>query len=342
MNFKKLNKTYIIAEIGVNHNGDIKLAKRLIAKAKEAGADAVKFQTFKASTLALENTKKTRYQKINTKKPDENHFDMLKKLELKFSDFVKLKKFSKIKKIDFISTPYDIESAKFLLKIGVKVIKVSSADLVDIAMNRYLSKKKCSVILSLGMANLDEIKELLHIYKNKNKNNIALLHCISNYPCSLKSINLNFLKTLKKTRLVFGFSDHSISDLPSVMTIALGGKIVEKHITLNKNMKGPDHKSSLNIIELKKFINNLRNAELILGKNVKICQKEERDMKRISRKSILSKKDILKGEVFTNNNITFKRPGSGLSPLQYLDKILGKKAKTLIKKDTQIKINNFK
>ena len=341
MNFKKLKKTYIIAEIGVNHNGNIKLAKKLIVKAKEAGADAVKFQTFKASNLALKNTKKTKYQKINTKKLKENHFDMLKKLELKFSDYIELKRFSKTKRIDFISTPYDVESAKFLLKIGVKVIKVSSADLVDLSMNRFLSKKKCSVILSLGMADLNEIKKLLIVYKNKNKNEVALLQCVSNYPCSLKSINLNFLKTLKNTKFSFGFSDHSASNLPSIMTIALGGKIIEKHITLSKKMKGPDHKSSLDISEFKKFVSDLRNAEIILGKNVKICQNEEKDMKKISRKSILSKIDIYKGDVFSTKNITFKRPGGGLSPLEYLDKVLGKKAKIFIKKDAQIKIGNF-
>ncbi len=341
MNFKKLKRTYIIAEIGVNHNGSLNLAKKLILNAKKAGADAVKFQTFKTENLAHPKTEKTIYQKKNTSDKKENHFQMLQKLELDFSKFVTLKKFSKKLNIGFISTPYDVESAKFLKKIGLKIIKVSSADLVDVSLNKFISSTDCSVILSLGMANMKEINKTLKLYKNKNKNKIALLHCVSNYPCKLSSINLSFLKQLKKMKYTYGFSDHSLSNLPAVMTIAMGGKIIEKHFTLNKKMTGPDHRTSLDFEELKKFINDLRESELILGKNIKICQKEEINMKNISRKSIIAKHQINKGEKFNYKNLGFKRPGKGLSPLDYFDKIIGKRAKFSIRKEAIIKRKHF-
>jgi N,N'-diacetyllegionaminate synthase len=342
MNFKKIKKTYIIAEIGVNHNGSLNLAKKLIYLAKKAGADAVKFQTFKAINLADKNTKKTIYQKKNTRNSKENHYEMLSKLELSNYDFVILKKFAKKNKIDFISTPYDIESAKFLNKLGLKILKVASADLVDVTLNKYLANTNCAIIISLGMASLDEIKRSLEIYGNKKNSKLCLLHCVSNYPCSDSSINLLFLKSLENMGYTYGFSDHSLSDLPSIMTVALGGKVIEKHFTINKNMRGPDHKSSLNFKEFKKFVLNLRKAEKILGKNIKFCQKEETNMKKVSRKSIFTKLDIKKNNKFLEKNIQFKRPGTGLIPLDYLNKIIGKKAKKDLKKNQMLKIRDVR
>ncbi len=341
MNFKNLKKIYIIAEIGVNHNGNLKLAKKLILNAKKAGANAVKFQTFKAEQLALPDTKKTQYQKKNTDNSGENHFQMLKKLELSFRDFKILKKFSDSNKIDFISTPYDIKSAAFLKKIKLKIFKVASADLVDIELNKYLAKNVPSVILSLGMANKDEINKILKIYRKKNKKNIALLNCVSNYPCKLKSMNLNYFYSLKKKGYVYGLSDHTKSNIASIVTASLGGMVIEKHFTLNKNLKGPDHRSSLNYKEFKQFTSDIRRAEIVLGKNIKICQLEEENMKLISRKSIVTSKYIKKGEMFSRNNICLKRPGTGLNPLYYYDKVLTKKSKSFLDKDTIVKIKHF-
>ena len=191
------------------------------------------------------------------------------------------------------------------------------------------------------MSNQDEIKKILKIYRKKNKKNIALLNCVSNYPCKLKSMNLKYFHSLKKTGYVYGLSDHTKSNIPAIVTVSLGGMVIEKHFTLNKNMKGPDHRSSLNYKEFKHFISDIRRAEIVIGKNIKICQLEEKNMKLISRKSIVTSKCIKKGEMFSKENICLKRPGTGLNPLYYYDKVLKKKSKNFLGKDAIIKIKDF-
>lgn len=337
MNFSKLSRVYIIAEAGVNHNGSLKRAFAMIKSAKKAGADAIKFQSFSADKLALKQTPKTKYQTKNLKSKITHH-KMLKGLEFNNKQIQSLiqkcRKFS----IDFLSTPYDVGSAKFLLKQNIKTIKIASADIIDVHLHKFLSKKKCSLILSTGMSNLNEINQALKFYKNFNKGNICLLHCVSNYPCSNSSLNMRGMLLIKKFGYEIGFSDHTDNDVASILSIPMGCKVIEKHFTLDKKLAGPDHKASLNIKELKKFIFNIRLAEKSLGKKIKKCQAEEIDMKYVSRKSLVTSKNIHKGKKITYSDIKLMRPGFGISPFK-LKKIINKTATKDIKVNT---ILNFK
>ena len=290
--YKNLKKTYIIAEIGVNHNNRLSLAKRLVKEAKIAGADAVKFQTFSADRLVLPGTRKVKYQKKNYR-DKETHHEMIKKLELSFKYHKILFDYCKKINIEFISTPYDEESAKFLTKLGVKIFKTASANLTDYELHKYLATTGKPVIISTGMATIKEISSTLKIYKNKG--NIALLHCVSNYPCSITSLNLNSLKLLKKYfKCTIGYSDHSSGNLASCLSVVLGSMIIEKHFTLNKKMSGPDHKASCTPSELKNMINEIRQTELILGKEKKEKQREEKEMSKISKKSLFYNMNLKK------------------------------------------------
>jgi N,N'-diacetyllegionaminate synthase len=323
--FKKLKKTYIIAEIGVNHNNNISLAKKLVDKAKSAGADAVKFQTFKAKNLVLPGTRKVKYQ-LRNKLDKEDHYQMIKKLELSYSDHKVIYNYCKKKKIDFLSTPYDVESAKFLKKLGVKIFKTASADLIDYNLHYYLAKIKKPVIISTGMSSIKDIKKTLNLYKKLKNLNISLLHCVSNYPCSYKSINLNAIHSLKKLKFVVGYSDHSNDNLASCLAVGAGSKIIEKHFTLNKNLKGPDHKASCDPKELKSLVNKIRKAELIMGKKTKKIQTEELEMSKISKKSLYFRKSKKKRLEIKSSDLVALRPGVGLSPF-LIHKFIGKKLK---------------
>ena len=328
----------IIAEIGVNHNGKIQLAKKLIDEAKKCGADAVKFQTFFAKNFVLKNTPKVKYQKRNTS-DKENHFKMIKKLELKKKDFIYLKKYCDKKKIEFISTPYDLESAKFLKEIKINTYKTASADLTDYLLHEFISKTNSKVIISTGMASLEDIKKTLDIYKNKKK--IQLLHCVSSYPCSSKNLNLKCIKLLRqKFKIPIGFSDHSIGSDAAIIALALGARLFEKHFTLSKNMSGPDHKTSMNPKEFKNYINKIKLARQILGRPLKKIWPEEFEMKKISSKSITLRHNLSKKRKIKISDINMKRPGKGLNGF-YIKKILGKRLKRNIKKDQQLKLKDF-
>ena len=271
--FLNLKKSYLIAEIGVNHNNNLNLAKKLIVKAKKIGADAVKFQTFRAKKLVKPGTRKVKYQK-NSIRDNETHFDLIKKLELSEKDHKILKKFSEKLKIDFISTPYDVTAAKFLNKLGLKIFKTASADLHDFELHEYLAKSKKNVIISTGMSTLDEVKKTIKIYQKYQNKNIALLHCTSNYPCSIKSINLLSMLQLNKIASTIGYSDHSKGYLTSTSAIALGAKIIEKHFTLNKSLKGPDHKASADVKEFEELVKKIRETEVLGGQNLKRFKKK--------------------------------------------------------------------
>ena len=287
--------TYVIAEIGVNHNNNIKISKKIIDFCVREKVDAVKFQTFNAETLALKNTPKVKYQ-LKSKNDKESHFMMLKKLELSKKDHKHLLNYCRKKGIDFISTPYDVESAKFLNSLNVDAIKVASADLTDNFLHEYLSKTNKKIIISTGMSNMSEIKDTLKIYKKKI-HNVSLLHCVSNYPCSFSSLNLNCLDNLKKFKCKIGFSDHSEGYMASMLAISKGAKIIEKHITLNNQLSGPDHKSSLDLKNFKIFLDKIRQANIILGDSKKALQKEERQMMRVSRKGLYFKNDLVAGKI---------------------------------------------
>ncbi len=329
---------FIIAEAGVNHNGDINLAKQMIDKAVDAGVDAIKFQTFKSEKLVTKYASMAKYQKDNIGTED-SQFNMLKKLELSFDEFVELKKYCVDKNIMFLSTPFDIESAEFLNSMGMEAFKISSGDLTNIPLLEYISEFNKPIILSSGMAIIGEIEDALISIKNKGVDDIAVLHCTSNYPAPFDSINLKAMNTIKNTfNIIGGYSDHTEGITISVAAVALGANIIEKHFTLDKSMDGPDHKASLNADELKMMVKEIRKVESALGNGIKMFSKSEIDTMKVARKSIVAARDINCGEVIELKDLDYKRPGDGLSP-KYYKEILGKKAKIDIKIDKQITLD---
>jgi len=338
--FYRLNQCYIIAEIGVNHNGDLKLAIKMIDEAKKAGANAVKFQTFTAESLVSRGTPKVRYQKSTTS-PDESHFEMIKKLELRPDDHYKLMDYCEKIEIDFLSTPYDIESAKLLDKLGVWCFKTASADIVDLPLQKWIAKTGKPAIISVGMASLGEIEKVVNIYRECNNKDIILLHCVSNYPCADESINLKVMQTLHQAfDLPVGYSDHSIGSVAAIASIVFGAKVIEKHFTLDKNFQGPDHLASSTPDEFNDLVVAVRRTENILGSSYKSMQNEEEAMARVSRKSIVLAKDINHNEKLTMAHLTLKRPGSGLSAI-FIDMLIGKKVNKTLKRDTMISWNDL-
>ena len=332
---------YFIAEIGVNHNGNINLAKKMIIAAKSSKANAVKFQTFKAENLATPSTPKVKYQKLNTSKK-ESHFEMLKSLELTEKMHYQIFNFCKKQNIEFISTPYGIIEAKFLDKMGCKIFKTASADLIDLEMHNYLAKKKKIVLISVGMSSMDEIRECVKIYRKYRNNNFVLLHCVSNYPCSHRSLNLNVLNTLKSDfKCEVGFSDHSIGYEAATLSCALGAKIIEKHFTTNKKLKGPDQAASITPKEFSLMVKEVKKSIIILGNRKKECQKEEKQMSLVSRKSLTFNENLKKGTKVEKDHFILKRPGTGLY-YNKLKMIIGKKTKANFNKNYQPKLRDFK
>lgn len=329
---------FIIAEAGVNHNGDIKLAKELVDKAVEAGVDAVKFQTFKTEKLVTGYANMAKYQKDNIGKED-TQFNMLKKLELSYNEFRELKNYCDDKGIIFMSTPFDFESADFLNSIGVEIFKISSGDLTNIPMLEYIAKFNKPMILSSGMAVLGEIEDALIALRSTDMDKIAVLHCTSNYPAALESVNLKAMNTIKNTfKVVGGYSDHTEGITIPIAAAALGADIIEKHFTLDKSMEGPDHKASLDPDELKRMVEEVRKVEISLGNGIKILSKSEIDTMKVARKSIVASRDIKQGEIICLEDLDYKRPGNGLSS-KYYKELLGKRAKVDIKVDEQITLN---
>ena len=334
-------KTFIIAEIGVNHNGSLKLAVKLIKEAKKAGADCVKFQTFTADLLTRKNAKKAPYQIKNTKNKD-TQYEMLKKLELKKEFYPKLIKICKKLNIIFLSTPYNFEDVDFLQKIGVHGYKFSSMHLTELKFIDYVSKKKKPVIISTGMSKMSEILKALNIVKKNKNQNYAVLQCTTNYPSKIQDSNILCLNSFKKKfKCLVGFSDHTTTNISAITAVALGAKVIEKHFTLNKNMKGPDHLCSYNPREFKAYVKDIRMAELALGKDIKNLSNIEKKNVKIMRRSIQSKKLIKKGEKFTLNNLVLLRPNDGI-PAGKLDLLLNKIAKNDIQPFKKISTKNYK
>ncbi len=333
MSLKK-NKTIIVAEAGVNHNGSLPLAKKLIDVASKAGADYVKFQTFNVDNLILKNTKTANYQKKNLKN-NISQYSMLRKYQLTDSNHRDLINYAKKKKIKFLSTAFEEESLKLLMKYDLDYIKIPSGEITNYLLLKKISKLKKKILLSTGMATIKEIQQALKVLK-KAKKNLIILHCTSDYPANLKDLNLNFLNKLKKFGYEVGYSDHSTSIITPSIAVALGCRVVEKHFTLSKRLNGPDHKASLEPNELIKMVNYIRDTEKILGSKDKKITRSENKTKLLVRKSLVAKKNIKKGEIFSEKNITAKRPGKGVSPFNLL-KFLGKKSTKNIKKDQFIK-----
>lgn len=310
------NKSYLIAEIGVNHNGSLNRAKKLIDIAKSAGFDAVKFQTFNAKDLCIPYTPLVKYQKRSKFK---NQFQMLKKLTFKKNSLIKVFKYCKKKKIEFISTPFDVESAIFLNNLGVNVFKISSSDLDNFYLLDKIKNFRKKIIISTGMSTNNEIKKTID-FLNLKKNVLYILHCVSDYPTKLIDTNFGYLKRIKKFGYNFGFSDHTIGKSASLAAVCLGSKIIEKHITLNKYDKGPDHLSSLESRDCLNFVKTIRDLEKSLNTNLKKMTNSEKQTKKLARKSIYSKKIIEKNEKFTEENIAILRPKmNGISPTKFFD-----------------------
>jgi N,N'-diacetyllegionaminate synthase len=320
-----LKKITIIAEAGVNHNGNINYAKKLVLMAKKAGADYVKFQTFKTDDLVKKNAPLANYQKNKKLK---SQYELLKKLELSESQHKVIINFCKKNKIKFLSTPFDIESCKLLKKLGLKIIKISSGEINNLPLLIEISNFAKKVILSTGMSNLSEIKNAIKILTRKHLKNkdITVLHCTTSYPARYEDVNIlaiNYLK--KKLKNSIGYSDHTLGNEAAIAAVTLGASVIEKHITVNKSLTGPDHRASMELHELISFVKSVRNTEIILTGNNKKPTNLEKINKLFIRKSIVAKKSIKRGEKFTTENITAKRPEGGISPL-YWEKVIGKTA----------------
>jgi N,N'-diacetyllegionaminate synthase len=323
--FETLKSVFIIAEIGVNHNGDISLAKKMVDAAKDSGADAVKFQTFTAEALATRETPKVDYQR-NTTANHESHFEMLRSLELDRQEHYELLNYCKQRGIEFLSTPYDIQSAQFLAALNVRFFKTASADLVDLPLQRYIASTGLPTMVATGMATLGEIEKVVQIYDGLNNPDLILLHCVSNYPCSDLSLNLRAMQTIGSAfSLPCGFSDHSEGYLAAAVSVAMGAKVVEKHFTLDKMLPGPDHRASSIPSEFADLVQNVRRVEKILGGQRKACQPEERQMAKVSRKSLILSRSLHAGQPITDEDLELKRPGTGISG-NFFSEILGKLA----------------
>ena len=329
--------TYIIAEAGVNHNGDVHIAKQLCLAAKNAGADAVKFQTWITDNIITKNVKQADYQTENTGK-DESQYDMLKKLELTFDEFREIKEYCEEIGIEFASTADDEESLDFLVDLGIPFIKVGSGDVGNISYLRYIGSKKRPVILSTGMSTLADVEVSLKALRDGGATDIKLLHCTTNYPCPFDSVNLKAMDTLHNAfGLEVGYSDHTVGIEVPVSAVARGAIIIEKHFTLDCNMEGPDHLASTEPEEFKKMVDSIRNIEKALGTGIKQPTEAEKDISKVVLKRIVAKQTIHEGETITEKSICVKRNEKGL-PASAWDIIIGTKARRTFDTDEGIEI----
>lgn len=335
------SKTIIIAEAGVNHNGDILNAYKLVDAAVDAGVDYVKFQTFKAEKLVSKSAKKAEYQIQNTKNSDDSQYEMLKKLELSPQQHEDLITYCKKKGIQFFSTAFDLESLQYLKDIGLELVKIPSGEITNYPYLKLAANLFNKVILSTGMSTMEDIDAALNVFLSAgiSKNNITILHCNSEYPTPFEDVNLKAMLYIgEKFGTDIGYSDHTLGIEVPIAAVALGAKIIEKHFTLDKNMEGPDHIASLEPNELKNMVSAIRNIEKsISGSGMKEPSSSEMKNIKIARKSIVAKTFIQKGEPFTEDNITAKRPGDGISPMRW-EEVLGQKASIDFSEDDLISI----
>ena len=335
-----MKRTLIIAEAGVNHNGDIAKAKALIDKGAEAGVDYVKFQTFKAGNLVTKHAKRAAYQDKNTQDND-SQYEMLKKLELSQKDHQELIDYCTQKGIKFLSTGFDFESLEFLAGLGITIAKVPSGEITNLPYLRKVATLFTEVILSTGMANITEIKDAVKVLTDNgvSKDKITVLHCNTEYPTPMEDVNLKaMLHIHRELGVPVGYSDHTLGIEVPIAAVALGAMVIEKHFTLDKTLPGPDHKASLEPEELKAMVIAIRNIEKAIGgSGLKEVSKSEAKNKPIARKSIVATKTIKKGDLFSVENLTVKRPGTGISPMQW-DNVIGKTAKKDFEEDDLIEL----
>lgn len=325
---------FIIAEAGVNHNGKIQLAKKLIDVAVEAGCDAIKFQTFNTEEVVTLESPKAEYQQKKT--GNGRQYEMIKKLELSEKDFRELAEYIDQKGIIFLSTPFDKKSADLLEQLEVPAFKIGSGDLTNLPLLKYISKKGRPMVISTGMATLAEVKEAVNTVINAGNEQFILLHCTSNYPVRVVDCNLRAMNTLKKEFDVpVGYSDHTLGVVIPVVAVAMGASVIEKHFTMNKKLPGPDHSSSLEPDELKEMIKQIRTVEIAFGSEEKKPVESELELQKVVRRSIVARMDISQGTLITTEMLNIKRPGTGLAPKR-ISEIAGKRAKKDIIKDELI------
>lgn len=330
-----MNDIFVIAEAGVNHNGNIEIAKQLVDAASLAGADAVKFQTFKAENLVCKNARKAEYQMATTKQ-SESQYDMLKKLELTPDMHEQLINYCKYKNIMFLSTPFDIESLHYLVQCGIDMIKIPSGEITNYPFLKEIGKTCKKVILSSGMSTLEEVRAAVQILKDNGSKGVTVLHCNTEYPTPYADVNLRAMLTIRdELGITVGYSDHTRGIEVPIAAAALGATMIEKHFTLDKNMDGPDHRASLEPDELRAMVAAIRNIELALGNGEKIPSESEKKNIDIARKSIVAKCDIKAGDLFTEQNLTTKRPGTGISPMRW-NEIINQRAKRDYSRDELI------
>ena len=329
---------YIIAEIGVNHNGNLQTAFELIKSAKDLGANCVKFQTYKTENLVSKTSPKASYQFKLTDK-NESQFEMLKKLELSDEDFYKIIKYCKELKIDFLSTPYNFEDVDLLYGMGVDGFKIASGQLTELPFIRYVAKKQKKIYLSTGMSTLSDIILAINEIKNQKNDNIVVLQCTTNYPSDVNDANLRCIETIKNScNIEVGYSDHTTNNYSCFASVALGARVIEKHFTLDETQKGPDHSSSANPARFKDLVEGVREVEKSLGSSLKQITKSEQNNVFGMKRSLVITKDVNQNEVLTEQNVGFKRPMNGLHP-NFYDLIIGQKANVNLKKDTPLQLN---
>ena len=332
-----MSDVFIIAEAGVNHNGSIELAKKMIDVASSSGADAIKFQTFQAGKLVSKKAEKADYQKQVTDEL-ESQFDMIKRLELDLDAHEELKSYCKVKNIMFLSTPFDHDSINLLDSLGMEIFKVASGEITNLPYLRHIGGIGKKVILSTGMADIGEIEDALDVilHAGTQKENITILHANTMYPTPMEDVNLKAMVTIGNTfDMAYGYSDHTLGIEVDIAAVAMGASCIEKHFTLDRTMDGPDHGASLEPNELVNMIKAIRNIELALGNGIKKPSRSEISNMQVARKSIVAKSNVRKGEVLTEHNITIKRPGNGISPMRW-DEVVGTFASKDYKEDELI------
>jgi len=314
---------YILAEAGVNHNGSLKLAYEMVDIAKTSGANAVKFQTFISEKVMTPDAEKAEYQKVNTKNND-SQISMVKKLELSFDDFTKLSAYCIEKQIEFISTPFDLESAEYLNSINVHTFKIGSGDLTNFPLLKKVASFKKKIILSTGMGSMEEVENSVNYLKKNGCEELVLLHCVSCYPTQNEDLNLKCIQTMKnKFNIDVGFSDHTIDFKASLYAICMGANYIEKHYTLDKEMEGPDHKASLNPEELNEFVSLIRECEVIMGDGIKKCRDAELNTKSVARRSLYFSRAMKKGDIINEDDLIPLRPNSGICA-SHFEEFIGK------------------
>lgn len=321
------NKTLIIAEAGVNHNGDMDLAKKLIDEAAASGADIIKFQTFQARNIASRDAAKADYQKQNTGL-EESQFEMLQRLELARQHHSELLKYCEERNIRFLSSGFDISDLEFLIALGIDRIKIPSGEITNLPYLRFVGNSGLPILLSTGMASLNEVGVAIKILLDAGSHlsEITVLHCNTEYPTPFGDVNLKAMNTMAKTFGVkIGYSDHTLGIEVATAAVALGATVIEKHFTLDRNMSGPDHAASLEPKELKAMVLAIRNIEIALGDGIKQISKSEKNNIKIARRSLFAKTKIKEGDMFTPKNLVAKRPGTGISPMLW-DDLVGTKA----------------